>query len=347
MRAVRIASAALVLALILGLVACGPREGQKVKLKVVYAGSLIVPLQAVEKQFESLHPDLEVDMEGHGSIQVIRYVTDLKKQADVLAVADYTLIPAMMYPEHADWLIRFATNELVIAYTEKSRYASEISSSNWCEILSRPEVKIGLPHPLLDACGYRALMMVQLAEVHYGHPGLFARIVADHFTPAISVRKDRDRYTIDLVEVMKPRDDKFAVRGGSIQLLALLEAGAIDYAFEYRSVARQRGLKYVELPPALNLGASDQEDFYRRVRVAFGFQRFAALENEQVGNTIYYALTIPKNAPHRSQALEYVRFLLGPEGQRIFAENNHPFVPPVADNPAGLPAELAGLVRGE
>lgn len=347
MRGIRIMAGALALALALSLAACGPREGGKVRLKVIYAGSLIVPLEEVERRFESLHPEVDVEMEGHGSIQVIRYVTDLKKEADVLAVADYTLIPAMMYPEYADWLIRFATNELVIAYTAKSRYASEINSSNWYEILSRPEVKIGLPHPLLDACGYRALMAAQLAEAYYREPTLFRRIVADHFTPTISVREDQDRYTINLPEVIKPRDEKFALRGGSIQLLALLEAGAIDYAFEYRSVALQRGLKFVELPPPLNLGASDQEDFYRRVRVAFGFQRFTALENEQVGNTIYYALTIPKNAPHRSRALEYVQFLLGPEGQKIFHQNNHPFISPVTDNPAGVPAELAGLVRGE
>lgn len=345
MRGTRIVAGVLILILILA--ACGSREEEKTKLKVVYAGSLIVPLEEVERRFEGLHPDVDIEMEGHGSIQVIRYVTDLKKEADVLAVADYALIPAMMYPEYADWHIRFATNELVIAYTENSLYASEISSSNWYEVLSRPGVKIGLPHPLLDACGYRALMAVRLAETYYQEPTLFQGLIGDHFTPAVSVREDHGRHTVYLPEVIKPRDEKFTLRGGSIQLLALMEAGAIDYAFEYRSVALQRGLKYVELPSQINLGAPDQEEFYQRVGVAFGFQRFTSLRNEQEGNTIYYAVTIPKNAPHRSQALEYVQFLLGPEGERIFQQNSHPFISPITDNPADLPPELTALVQGE
>lgn len=347
MRIKGIMAGAMVLALLLTLAACGPQGREKVKLKVIYAGSLIVPLEEVKKQFESLHPNVEVEMEGHGSIQVIRYVTDLGKQADVLAVADYSLIPAMMYPEQADWLIKFASNQLVLAYTEKSRYALEINNSNWYEILSRPEVRIGLAHPLLDACGYRALMAIQLAEVYYQNPTIFKRIIADHFNPAISVQKDKDTYTIFLPEIIKPRDAKFSLRGGSIQVLALLDAGVIDYAFEYRSVALQHGLKFIELPPQVNLGSPGQEDFYQKVKVRFDFQRFTNIEDEQVGKTIYYALTIPRNAAHRSWAEEYVKFVLGPEGEKIFRKHHHPFILPVTDNLSGIPPELAPLVRKE
>lgn len=341
-------AAAVALILPVVLAACGFREagGERVKLKVIYAGSLIVPLEEVETQFESLHPGVDVESEGHGSIQVIRYVTDLGKEADVLAVADYTLIPAMMYPDYADWLIRFASNQLVLAYTERSKYAQEINSSNWYEIISRPDVKIGLAHPLLDASGYRALMAMQLAETHYQDPILFERAVAEHFSPAISVREDQGTYTIVLPEVIKPRGEKFALRGGSIQLMALLEAGAIDYAFEYRSVALQHGFKFIELAPPINLGCPDQEDIYQKVKVKFGFQRFAALEGEQ-GKTIYYALTVPRNAPQRSWAAEYIRFILGPQGQKIFDKHHHPFIPAVTDNPAAVPPEVAPLVSKE
>ncbi|MGI9952717.1 tungstate ABC transporter substrate-binding protein WtpA [Moorellaceae bacterium AZ2] len=347
MRVRGIVAAAVALTLLVTSAACGLRKAERVRLKVIYAGSLIVPLEEVELQFESLHPDVDVEMEGHGSIQVIRYVTDLGKQADVLAVADYTLIPAMMYPDYADWLIRFASNRLVLAYTEKSRYASEINSFNWYEIISRPDVKIGLAHPLLDASGYRALMAVQLAEIYYQDPTIFDRAITEHFNPAILVREDKGTYTIELPEVIKPRGERFSLRGGSIQLMALLEAGAIDYAFEYRSVALQHGFKFIELPPQVNLGFPDQEELYEKVKVEFGFRRFAAVEGEQVGKTIYYALTVPRNAPHRSWAEEYIRFILGPEGEKIFEKHHHPFVPAVTDNPTAIPLGIAPLVRKE
>jgi molybdate/tungstate transport system substrate-binding protein len=45
---------------------------------------------------------------------------------------DKTLIPG-----HADWNIRFATNQLVLCYTDKSRYADEVNADNWTDILTK------------------------------------------------------------------------------------------------------------------------------------------------------------------------------------------------------------------
>ena len=40
---------------------------------------------------------MDVLNECHGSIQVIRHVTELHEQIDVVATADYALIPMLMY----------------------------------------------------------------------------------------------------------------------------------------------------------------------------------------------------------------------------------------------------------
>ena len=80
---------------------------------------------------------------------------------------------------------------------------------------------------------------------------------------------------------------------------------------------------------------------YRRVRVKLDFQRFATVNPEFEGETILYGLTIPSNAPHPDLAAELVRFLIGPEGQQIMAENWQPLLlPPVVDNAAALPEAL-------
>ena len=59
---------------------------------------------------------------------------------------------------------------------------------------------------------------------------------------------------------------------------------------------------------------------------------------------IVYGLTIPRNAPHPDEALAFVRFILGPQGQAILEEAGQPpLVPPLATGE--IPAELADLVE--
>jgi len=319
-------------------------DEDKTKLKVFYAGSLIVLFEEIEKEFESKHPDVDVQMEGHGSIQVIRHLTDIHDEVDVLAVADHALIPDMMYPEYADWYITFATNEMVIAHTDESKYADEITPENWYEILTRPGVKFGFSNPTLDSCGYRALMVSQLAESYYNNQTIFDNVIACNFNPTFETTTHNNTSIIIMPEILKPETKKVAIRGGSVQLLALLDSGGIDYAFQYKSVAQQHGLRFVDLPPEIDLSSTEHEDTYNRVIIQLGFQRFASVGTERVGKPIFYAITISKNALHPEQAVEFVKFVISKDGQRLLQETKQPSVPPMTDNPNNLPEELRFMV---
>ena len=125
--------ATIFLALSLVLAGCVPKE--KTPLVVFGAGSLIVPLDAVEAAFEKQHPEVDVLTEYHGSIQVLRHAAELDESIDVVLSADHALIPMLMYTSnmpdtdipYADWYFKFATNKLALAYTDQSRYADEIT----------------------------------------------------------------------------------------------------------------------------------------------------------------------------------------------------------------------------
>ncbi len=108
---------------------------------------------------------------------------------------------------------------------------------------------------------------------------------------------------------MKPAGEKVAIRDGSIYLLSLLDAGGIDYAFEYRSVAEEHDLRWIDLPPEINLGSAEHADDYRKVHVTLGFQRFRSVGSERVGQPIVYAVTVPRNAPHPTEAQMFVEFV--------------------------------------
>jgi molybdate/tungstate transport system substrate-binding protein len=325
---------------------------EQIELKVICAGSLMVPFAEIEQAYEAQHPHVDVLTEGHGSVQVIRQVTELEAEADVSAVADHSLIPAMMYnvkmPDsnsgYAKWYIKFASNTLGLAYTSDSRYADEISADNWYEILSRPDVKLGISDPRFDACGYRAMMACWLAGPLYENGDIFHDVLGDFKYPILPQVEGRE-CTILVPEIV--RGQKVSVRGSSVVLLGILESGDIDYAFEYKSVAQQRDLYFLELPPEINLGSDAFQSLGYDVSVEIDYQRFASVIPDFVCQEILYGVTIPENSPRPEAASNYVMFLLGPKGRKIFAEQHQPFRPLVTDNSEHIPEDLRDLLDSE
>lgn len=334
-----------------------PAITSRTPLVLFAAGSLIIPFAEVEKGFEARYPQIDLLAEYHGSIQVMRHVTDLHEPIDIVATADAALVPMLMYatqnPQsgqpYASWFIRFAGNRLALAYTEKSLYAAEINQSNWPEILSRPDVRYGLPDPRFDAAGYRALMAFALQENDLEQYGMFKTMFGDQFTFPVSVFRDEEYTLIRVPEILETRKDAhIMIRGASVFLIALMESGDVDYAFEYESVIRQHGLQMLSLPEAVNLGAENKADFYHEVQVKLDFKRFASIEPLFFGEPISYAITIPDSAEHPEEAALFIDYLLSPEGQAIMAANQHPLLTEfLADGYANMPATLQAVSTAE
>ncbi len=306
---------------------------ENTKLVVFAAGSLIVPFQELEKAFEETHPGVDVQMEYHGSIQVIRHVTELHEPIDVVATADASLIPQFMFAvedeqtgqPYADWYIRFAGNKLALAYHPDSQYAAEITPENWAEILANPDVRLGLSDPRFDALGYRAFMAVALQEQLQKNYRLFNDIFAGQFTTPVTIFREDDSVIIHVPEILETTSSSHIhMRGASIQLVALLESRDIDYAFEYESVIRQHGLQMLELPDQVNLSQAHLDPFYDMVEVELDFKRFSSLQPNFQGEHIAYGITIPGNAPQPETAEAFIQFLLSETGRKIMAENYHP-----------------------
>ena len=134
------------------------------------------------------------------------------------------------------------------------------------------------------------------------------------------------------------------MRPKSVELIALLESGDLDYAFEYSSVAQQQNLKYVELPPEINLSDVDFEDFYAQAEV-----EIAGTEPGEtivmIGKPIVYGVTIPKNSPCPELAIAWVDFLLSEQGMDIIEANYQtPIIPAKTNDKSKLPNELRKYV---
>ena len=141
------------------------------KVIIFHVGSLTVPLAEIEKRFEIANPGIDIQREAGGSTAMARMISELNKPADIMASVDYTVIDKTLIPKTAGWNIRFVSNQLVLCYTDQSRYAGEVNNHNWYEILGRKDVVWNHSEPNLDPCGYKSLMVLQLAEKYYNVPG--------------------------------------------------------------------------------------------------------------------------------------------------------------------------------
>ena len=308
-------------------------------LKIFHAGSLSVPFEELEKSFEESHPGVDVQREPAGSRSCVRKITDLEREADILASADYNLIPTMMMPEYADWYVAFAKNQLVIAYTEESAYSDEINQDNWYEILRRPDVVYGFSNPNDDPCGYRSQMVTQLAESHYGDDMIYDDLMEANTGMESIFENGTYLIKVPESEAMNPNNDKVMVRSMEVELSSALEAGEIDYFYIYRSVAVQHGFEFVELPAQIDLGSVEHTDFYKTAQVETSDGKI------NVAAPIVYGVTIPTNAPNEELALEFVELLLGKEGQAIFMNNGQPpIVPAVTETTESVPEELKAFL---
>lgn len=285
-------------------------------LVVFNAGSLAKPFSELLQAFKAEYPHISPAQENSGSLEAARKVTELGKIPDVLAVADYSVIPKLLVPRFAGWYALFARTSMVLAYTDQSLGAREITGKNWWQLLQRPNVRWGHSDPVLDPAGYRSQMVFQLAERYYRQPGLAARLEA-----AIP-----SRY----------------IRPKSADLIALVQVGELDYAWEYEAVAKMHRLSYVELPPEVNLGDTRLAETYAHASVSLpGPTRSGADSVVFRGEPIAYALTIPAAALHPRAAKAFVRFVLSPEGKTIIKANGFtvlekPLVAGPGNPPAGL-----------
>ena len=293
---------------------CGnPHQGKRKEIIVFHAGSLSVPFNQLKDKYEKMNPDVKILLEPAGSLVCARKITELRKPCDIIASADYFVINELLIPEYARWSIRFATNEIVIAFSKKSKYASEINSNNWTEILLRDDVIFSRSDPDADPCGYRAVFTIMLTEKLFGKKGLTEKMLA----------KNKD--------FIRPKE---------VDLVALIESNAADYMFQYKSVAIQHGLKYVDLPDDINLSDPSKAEIYKSVSLDVTGKQ-PGKKMKVTGEYINYSMTVIDSAPHRNEAIDFLCFIISEEGLEIFRKNGQdPIIPFSTEQPDQLPAKL-------
>jgi molybdate/tungstate transport system substrate-binding protein len=241
------------------------------------------------------------------------------KTADVYMSADAEVNAGLMGSPNGNlisWYVVFAGNSVVLVHSPRSRYLAYFKKAAdgeipWYEVLRRPGVRLVRGDPNQDPLAYYTLLVMDLAERHYGIPGLKRDVLGDDVNP--------DQLT------------GFSFAG--------IENGDVDAIFMYRSLALDRQYPFVVLPNEVNLSEPSLADRYSRV--SFTTNKGQTFR----GVPIRFSAAILANAVNPDQAVELVTYLVSPAGQRLIADYN--FLPSdvqVHGDIASVPDQIQSLL---
>jgi ABC-type molybdate transport system substrate-binding protein len=316
---------------------CAPGAEQ---LIIYHAGSLTAAFSPVEKLFTQQTGVCVVDVSS-GSVDAARRITAGQEPCDIYASADFEDIDVLLKPAgYADYNIQFAQGGMVLAYTTNSKNATTIAAPNgvfnpptsipdaaidWYTQLTQPGVTIGGAHPFLDPGAYRADMIFQLAEDHYGVANLYDRLLGHY-----SINKSTDKL-----------------------------GATYDYQFTYEHSALAvfnadvtKTYRYVKLPDAVSLGDPRQNHRYGDASVTIpGLHLpYSAAQVRIPATRVVWGLTVLKTAHNREDAVKFLQLLFGSEGIALqTATGPAPISPPIVSHHDfhQLPASLRALVAVE
>jgi molybdate/tungstate transport system substrate-binding protein len=152
--------------------------------------------------------------------------------------------------EWVSWYITFAQSPLVIGSNPSSRFASELKSRPWYEVLQEPGIRIGRTDPRLDPKGALTVEVLHRAEAIYKLPGLAQKVLGSPENPA-QVHTEEN-------------------------LIDRLESGAIDVGFFYSTETADPKVASMTLPFDIALSAHYSVTVLRDAPHAAGAIAFVA-----------------------------------------------------------------------
>ena len=293
----------------------------KDKVFVMYAASLIKTFE------ETLGPSFQretgyiYDGEPRGSVQIANMIMDGLRTPDVFVSAGTIPIKTLMNntTPFADWLVKFGSAEMVIAYSPNSHFFSDLEKARtgeipWYQVLFKQDFKFGRTDPELDPKGYYMIITAELANLYYNDSGIKQRIMGE----------DRNPKQLFPEEILK----------------TILEQGQLDAVAAYKHEALARGLPYITLPPQINLADPTFVDYYKR-----GLYTPENGGQNVYGEPIYFSFTIPTTVKNLEGATSFTDFMLSTKGKNIFKDQGlNPIKPILEGDIAKAPSPIKDMI---
>jgi molybdate/tungstate transport system substrate-binding protein len=202
-------------------------------VSVLYAGSLVNLMEhGLFPAFAAASGDTPQGAAA-GSNGLANQIKGKLRQGDVFISANPRVNDTLAGEANGDWVrwyVTFAQSPLVIGYNPASRFAAELQTKPWYEVLQMPGIKIGRTDAKLDPKGALTLQLLAKAEAETKLPGLAAKVLGADDNP----------------EQVLPEET----------LVGRLQSGQLDAGFFYSTETTDLKIPAIALPPAMTLNAT-------------------------------------------------------------------------------------------
>lgn len=230
-------------------------------VRVLYAGSLVALMEhGVGPAFQRASGDTFQGFFG-GSKELANQIKGKLRRADVFVSSSPKADALLTGHENGEWVHWYAAlaqSPVVIGYDPHSRFAHDLQTKPWWQVLAEPGFRLGRTDPKLDPLGALILQILDRAQTKLHQPDLAARILRN-----ATILPD-----------------------GAV--LGRLESGQLDAAFFYSIETVPTHVPAVTLPSGIVLsahytvtiphGAPDPAAAARFVAFLFGAEGRAAMQ---------------------------------------------------------------------
>ncbi|HWC80801.1 MAG TPA: substrate-binding domain-containing protein [Pseudonocardiaceae bacterium] len=246
------------------------------KVQVLYAASLANLMEHdLGPAFDKSSGDT-FNGTAAGSTQLVSEIKGKVKVADVFVSASTDANNGLMGAANGNWESWYATfgsSPLVIGYNPKSKFANDLKTKPWQQVITESGFRMGTTDPKLDPKGKLAAQALSKENV----PSSAAQVFPEE------------------------------------QLVGRLQAGQLDAGFFYSSEAADLNIPTIRLS-SLNLKAT-------------------------------YTVSVLDNAPDQSQAIAFVQYLLGSDGQGLMKKHGLQLQPvKVTGDTTKVPSQLDSVL---
>jgi len=144
-------------------------------VKVLYAGSLVNLMEhSLGPKFEQASGDTFQGFSA-GSSALAAQIKGKVRQGDVFISASPSVNNDLQGPANGNWVpwyVKFASAPLVIGYNPNSKFAADLKSKPWYQVITEPGFKLGSTDPKVDPKGKLAQQALTDGATIYNDPGL-------------------------------------------------------------------------------------------------------------------------------------------------------------------------------